>query len=164
MKKIVLTKDKFALVDDEDFDYLNQWKWHALTKKKPNTIRYYACRTIKENGKKKNIYMHRLLMNFPKNKQVDHSDHDTLNNQKSNLRTCTNAQNSYNQNKRIGSSQYKGVHWYKQTKKWVARIMYNYKNISIGYFKSEIEAAKAYDEKAKKLFGEFAYLNFPKEV
>jgi len=93
------------------------------------------------------------------NRKTDHQDGNGLNNQRYNIRECTNSQNAMNsQIIRKHSSQFKGVSWFKRDKKWRSYIDYPQKHI--GYFNSEIEAAKAYDMRAKELFGEFAYLNF----
>ena len=153
MKLITLTQSLFAQVDDEDYEYLNQWKWSAAK----GRITYYAVRV--EN--KTYIPMHRVLLKLTDPKILgDHIDGNGLNNQKHNIRPCTPVQNKYNSIKKNSGSTYKGVTWNKQHKKWRARIMYNKKEIFIGHYTSEIEAAKAYDNEAKKYFGEFAYLNF----
>ncbi len=96
MKKIKLTKSKFALVDDEDFDYLNQWKWHY-------TGTGYAGRKIYPNGRydQKMLYLHRVIMQTPVGLDVDHIDHDRLNNQKSNLRNCTRTDNLKNRKMKV---------------------------------------------------------------
>lgn len=159
MKKIPLTQGYFALVDDEDFESLNRVKWYA---QKVQYGGYRATRTcycplVKQ---KCQLYMHRQITNCPHRLQVDHVDHNTLNNQKSNLRICTNTQNQGNSKPCISTSKYKGITWYKRDKKWEAQIKINYKTIHLGRFNSEIEAAKVYDIAAKKHFGEFAYLNF----
>jgi hypothetical protein len=144
-----------AIVDDEDFDYLNQFKWYV--KKDKNTC--YAKRNAVINSNKIHISMHCDIMN---DNNIDHKDHDGLNNQKSNLRFCTKQQNSANMKLRENtSSKYKGVIWCKWANKWRSKVGFNKTSIHLGYFKFEIEAAKAYDKKAKELFGEFAYLNFP---
>lgn len=163
-KQITLTQGKFTIVDDEDFEWLNQWKWCA---NKIHNI-WYAIRGLIHsekiaNGKHICILMHRQIMNCPKGFEIDHQDHNGLNNQKSNLRICTRNQNQHNQKiqTRIKSSQFKGVYWDKSTKRWPAQIKYNSKRIHLGGFGSEIEAAKAYDKAAKRLFGEFARLNLP---
>ncbi len=152
MQEIKLTQGKVALVDDEDYEYLNQWKWYAARKYKTN--RFIATRTG-------NISMHRLLMNFPKGKQIDHKDHNELNNQKSNLRICAWAkQNSWNRRKRFGvSSKYKGVTWDKLKLKWKSSICINGRTKHLGNFSSEIEAALTYNKAAKEAFGEFVCLN-----
>ena len=162
MKQIPLTQGQFALVDDEDFEYLNQFKWSA--RKSKNT--YYALRNScgKNNKKRFIVFMHRVVLELNDLEiKGDHIDGNGLNNQRYNLRPSTNSENARNakpsNNK---SSKYKGVSLKKEhsSKKWCARIKFNGKQIHIGYFECEIHAALAYDKKAKELFGEFAYLNF----
>ncbi len=145
MKKIPLTRNKFALVDDDDFEWLSHYKW---------TYHHqgYAYR-------QPNILMHRLIMGFPKLK-TDHKDSNRLNNQRENLRLATDFENSYNRSKlRKTSSIYKGVHWSKKSNKWLSYIKSKRKKIHIGYFDLERHAALAYDLWAKELFGQFAKLN-----
>jgi hypothetical protein len=154
MKEIKLTQGKVALVDDDDFEYLNQWKWCACK----FTHTWYALRVKKINGISNKIYMHGLIMNKNIKVKVDHFNHDGLDNQKKNLRICTHKQNCYNSRPKKGFK-YKGVSFLKDTNKWASYIKFNYKKISLGRYHTEIEAAKAYNEKAKELFGEFAYLN-----
>lgn len=159
MKQIKLTQGKFALVDDEDFDFLNQWKW-SVSKIGNN---FYAMRSKKITKTRKSITirMHRLILNVSKGEYVDHIDMNGLNNQRSNIRVCTNAENSRNRTaSKNTSSKFKGVSWHKRNKKWCANIKVDRKTYSIGSFTSEIEAAKAYDLKAKELHGEFANFNF----
>ena len=158
MKEIQLTHGKVALVDDGDYEYLNQWKWLAAPH---HTGTWYVVRSVTCEGKKKSIRMHRLIMDTPPNMEVDHIDHNGLNNQRSNLRNCTNSQNHMNRFPYKGrTSVYKGVYYKKSEKGYVAKIKINQVVIWGGTFKSEIEAAHVYDELAKKYFGEFAVLNF----
>ncbi len=162
MKTIPLTQGKVALVDDEDFDRLNCFKWHFFTKNK-RTQKGYARRRVYP-GRREDAYflrMHRFIMEAPKGLQVDHRDCDGLNNQKSNLRAATHPQNCYN--KEIGprnTSGYKGVVWDKQHKKWRAQIKFQRKYYCLGLFQKAEDAARAYDAKAIELFGEFAHTNF----
>lgn len=164
MKKIDISTKKhpntFALVDDCDFERLNQWKWHAVNR--GNTL--YAERLELRFGK--NTAMHRMILGITdKHIQADHRDGNGLDNRRSNLRTCTHAEN--NRNKARGSrntSGYKGVSWKKEHAKWGANICFGGKQVFLGYFFCLIKAAKAYDAAAKELHGEFARLNFPKEV
>jgi len=159
LKTIPLTQNKFVLVDDADFKLLNQWKWHA---KKDRWI-YYAERRDKENKDK--ISMHRQILGLKRGDGIksDHKDRNGLNNQRYNLRTCTNAENARNKKPQIGgTSQYKGVCWDTTIKSWRAYICYKGHQIYLGAFDDEADAAKAYDRAAEDLFGEFAYLNFPK--
>lgn len=164
MKEIKLTQGKVALVDDEDFEYLNQFKWYASKCRKT----FYAQRCVKVAVNKWVIIkMHRVLLNTPSHLMVDHIDHNGLNNQKANIRNCTQLQNAKNITSR-GRSKYLGVYYTSSTIKGVryeyitASIRVNRKLISLGNHKTEIEAAKAYDQAAKKYFGEFANLNFKK--
>jgi len=153
-KLIPLTQGKFAIVDADDYDELSRYKWHV--NKGGRT--YYAS----SQKKGKAIKMHRLIAGAPKGLFVDHINHNGLDNRKRNLRLCTRLENIRNQlPRRGGSSQYKGVCWRKREKKFVATICVDGKKLYLGYFDDEIEAAKAYDKKAKELFGQFAYLNFP---
>lgn len=156
-KELELTQGKFALVDDEDYDWLNRWKWYAHIKSK----KFYAVRSFGKRPNRAGMYMHRLILNTSKGDVVDHIDGNGLNNQRNNLRLCTQAENVRNQSlKLVNTSGYKGVHWQKNMNKWVARITFNYKKIHLGYFDTPLEASRAYDEKAKELFGEFAKTNF----
>jgi len=146
-KLIPLTKGKFAKVDNEDFDKLKDINWYI-------NENGYAL-----NGNKK-IRMHRLIMDAPKNLEVDHINHDRLDNRKSNLRLCNRQNNGMNQSMQNGkSSIFKGVTWDKSRNKWQSKIFVNKKTIHLGRFDCEIEAAKAYDKKAKELFGEYSHTN-----
>lgn len=142
-----------AAVDDSDYEYLNQFKWYARKCKKT----FYAERSIKVNGKFTNQSMHTLIMNTPEGMEVDHVDHIGLNCQRLNMRICTHSQNCMNRINR-GLTKYKGVCYNGSRVRCV--IYLRKKQIHLGYFKTEIEAAKAYDSKAKELFGEYANLNF----
>lgn len=157
MKYIELTQGKRAIVDDEDFEWLNQWKWHASD----SGFGFYAKREFNKNKIRNRIRMHRLIMDAPDNKQVDHINGNRLDNRRHNLRTCTNMQNSWNSARTSGSmSGFKGVSWHRNHKKWRTTITCNGKNHYLGYFFCVIKAAKAYDTKAIELFGEFARTNF----
>lgn len=153
MKEIRLTQGKFALVDDEDFERTNQFKWFA--RRHRNT--FYAVRSMCSGESK---YLHRFLL--PEIRSVDHIDGDGLNNQRHNLRLATNAQNLANQRKQSGrSSVFKGVSWHTDTKIWEAYIKHQKKKIHLGCYESEVDAAHVYDYAAKTYFGGFARLNFP---
>ena len=152
-RRIPLTRGKFAVVDADDYYRLVRFRWHAVY----NSKTFYAARI--ERGK--TIKMHRAIMGAPKELVVDHVDRNGLNNRKGNLRLCSTAENSRNTGSNArGSSRYKGVHWHKRIGKWAAAIQYDKKVYHVGYFGDEIAAAKAYDEKARELFGEYGFLNF----
>jgi hypothetical protein len=156
MKEIELSQGKTALVDDDLFDELNKHKWHYALG--------YARRNVRlENGKRKIVFMHRVIADTQEGYETDHINGDTLDNRRYNLRNCTKSQNQWNINKGRGKSKYRGVHFHKtkrhKTGYWVARINVNGKRISIGYFKTEKEAALSYNEAAIKYHGEYAKLN-----
>jgi len=146
MKRIPLTQNQFAIVDDNMFEYLNQWKWYAKWNKHTNS--FYAVRggkTIK--GKRQNfISMARVILglNYGDKRQADHLDHNTLDNRISNLRVVTNQQNHYNQKNT------KGYCWHKPCQKYLARIKLNGKDIHLGYFRTVKEAHNAYLEAKKR--------------
>lgn len=155
MKRIELTKGKYTLVDDEDFEFLNQWRWYA--QKCSRT--FYAMR--KEMPSRITICMHRQILDLNNSKlEPDHKDHDGLNNQRSNLRIATRQQNLFNKSSEKNStSKFKGVHFHKKNRNWRAMITFNGNKKHIGCYSNEQEAATAYNEWAVKLFGEFANLN-----
>lgn len=157
MIEFKLTCGRITTVDDEDAHFLSLHAWHS---QKAHDTHYVA---YAPRGKK--VYLHRLIAGSQKGEITDHRDGNGLNNCRSNLRRCTNAQNMFNQRKLGGAtSKYKGVSWYKRGCKWRAYIVLGNKQVHLGYFDDEIEAANVYDSKAIELFGEFACLNFPKEA
>lgn len=144
-----------ALVDDDDFEYLTQWSWCMV-----NTG--YAARKFKKDGKWNTILMHREIMNCSKGdgRIVDHRDRNKLNCQKDNLRFSTSRGNCCNTSSaRNSSSKYLGVSWHTARGRWRATIFKDYKQIFIGYFDTQPEAALAYNAKAKVIHGEYANLN-----
>ncbi len=165
---IPLTQGKYAIVDTEDYDYLMQWKWYTASS--PHT--YYARRNIPIPAtdtlpyKQKIIAMHQVVVINPLHvEHFDHKNHYGLDNRKSNVRPCSCSENQHNQRRRSGgASKYKGVFRISEAagnkrKKWQAIIRHNKRNIYLGYYYTEQQAAKAYDEAAIRLFGEFAYTN-----
>lgn len=143
-------------IDEDDWNRIKGYTWRELP------CGYIATVVgIKNCGKyrQKTVYLHKMIMDAPSGFQVDHIDGNRKNNNKSNLRICTGHQNVWNRKKQKGSSKYKGVSWHGWNKTWMAGIRHNNKKIFLGYFKIEEEAARAYDEKAVELFGEFARTN-----
>lgn len=153
MKKINLTQGKYALVDNEDFEYLNQFRWHFSN--------YYAARKItKDNGKYTSIYMHRIINNTPEGMDTDHINGDKLDNRKCNLRSCTNSQNHMNRGcQSNNASGYKGVDWKKAAQKWRASIKSDGKRRHLGYYDTAEAAHAAYKREAKISFKEFCNIN-----
>ena len=159
-RKIPLTQGKYAIVDPEDYEQLARYKWYAMR----NGREYYAVRNVPAGkDRRKDLRMHQVIMGTAEGKFIDHTNHNGLDNRKANLRTVTKQQNNWNRRKKRGnnSSRYKGVNWIKSVGKWRARIQYNDREISIGYFDNEKAAAMAYDAKAKELFGDYAAPNLP---
>jgi hypothetical protein len=159
MKKIPLTQGQFALVDDDMFDFLNQWKWFYTIAKDEHTG--YARRKTRHpvDNRRFNLSMHRIIMNTKEGEIVDHIDGNGLNNQKSNLRICTAGENAWN--RRISKSKKldacRGVSKVKDKrgvqKYWIARITYNYERIYLGTFPTKELAEQAYVEAARKYYG-----------
>lgn len=162
-KEVPLTKGYTAIVDDEDYDRVVKIRWHVLTGRINSPT--YASSSQKINGKWKNVSLHRYILNAPIGIQVDHRNGDGLDNRRANLRVASVAQNAYNRRPMKGSfSGYKGVRHKMFTRdRWIASIGHERRLLHIGMYDTAEEAARAYDAKAKELFGEFAYVNFPDE-
>lgn len=152
--EIKLTQGQVAIIDDEDYRLISQRSWHAMRSSHKRT--WYAAAN---NWKNELTLMHRVILNAPDGLQVDHRNHDGLDNRRANLRLCTNAQNQANR-KAQSASGFKGVIRTPSTGKYRAHICPAGKFIHLGTFPTAEEAARAYDEKAKELYGEFAALNF----
>ena len=155
-KEIILTQGKVAIVDDDDFEYLNKWKWHIY---KQNRNNYYARTVIYLNKKRIPVLMHRLLIKCD-GYIIDHISGDGLDNRKCNIRVCTPNENPINRRVNINNlSGYKGVSWFKPMQKWRAQIQYKKIVHHLGCFEKRIDAARAYNVAALKYHGEFANLN-----
>jgi len=166
---------KFALVDDEDFDLVNKYNWQAI---KGGHTFYAMCSATIAPKKRKVLQMHRIIMKVDETRTfIDHKDHNGVNNTKENLRICSYTENSCNKiSQKSSTSKYLGVSWkadvrprkkdtnFEPKGNWAATCGRRGSRQHIGLFKDEIEAAKAYDKKAKELFGEFANLNFPNDI
>ena len=152
MKEIPLTQGKVALVSDEDYEYLSQFKWHAASCRG----RFEARRKVMDGDKLRSIRMHNIILGA---KSVDYVDGNALNNQRDNLRPCSRAQNGQNRKIQKHSSRFKGVSFWKLPGKYAASIRVFGKRIHLGYFDNEVDAAKKYDEAASVHFGQFARTN-----
>lgn len=153
VKKIKLSQGQWTTVDDEDYEWLNQWKWYAQWD--PKTKVYYAKTTfylgmIDGKQKNKSYLMHRLITGATKGEVVDHINHNTLKNEKENLRRCSVRQNAQNRSDKT-SSKYPGVSWDKQCKKWRAYINIEGKRKWLKRYDEELEAAKVYEKECRKL-------------
>ena len=159
-REIALTRGKVALVDEADFDWLNQWTWSALECPcSGNRSVFYAYRVQVVDGKQRGILMHRLILGAAKGQITDHRNRDGLDNRRCNLRVCNTAQNSLN---RLGypaekkTSRFKGVFWDLRNSKWTVQFRHKH----VGVFHDEEDAAMAYDLAAFAYSPEFARLNF----
>lgn len=152
-------KNSIVLLDDEDYDLvIAQGAWHINNK--GYVHRFTSHGYINGRQQTKVMLLHRLIMNAPKDTEIDHKDGNPLNNQKSNLRISTHHQNMMNRKKQKNNkSGYIGVRWIESRKKWKAAIVLNKKENHIGYFVDLQEAVRARDAKAIELHGEFAKLN-----
>ena len=151
--KIIITSYKYGikecLIDTIKYEIVSKHWWIIIKKK--NRERFYAQTNLANTT----IQMHRLIMDFPKRMQIDHKNNNGLDNRCMNLRKATQSQNSYNQFSRGGTSNFKGVKWNKRGKVWESSIGAYSKNIYLGRFEKEIDAAKAYNCAARILHGEF---------
>ena len=155
MQTIQLTQGKVAIVDDCDYEWLNQWKWHYNN--------CYAAHADYSVVPKRMVYMHRAIleaMGFKDFEKSDHINRNRLDNRRCNLRPATARQSSCNRGRpKTNKSGYTGVRWCSDTKKWRACVYMYKRTISLGHFEDIKEAAQAYNEAARKYYGEFAVLN-----
>jgi hypothetical protein len=141
-----ITGNRISIVDDDDYVRFSKTKWHLAGKG-------YA--------KSEKGYLHRLIIDAPAGVEVDHVNGDKLDNRRCNLRLVSSSENKWNRGKQNGSysSRFKGVSWHAASQSWRAQIKVKRKLISLGYYPTEIDAARAYNAGALKHHGEFAFLN-----
>lgn len=157
MKKIFLSgkhgKGKFTFVDNDDFEWLNQWKWHLNNSG-------YAMRMDYSTSRQKAVLMHRVINKTPTGLRTDHRNTNKLDNRKENLRSATHSQNCFNRIRK--NRKFKGVYFnsgMKRKKRWQAKITAFKKEYSLGYYLTSKEAAIAYNNTAIKIHKDFALLN-----
>ena len=156
-REIELSRGKVAIVDDADFDWLNQWSWNAHWD--PHVKGFYACRTDRTGPAQTTVRMHREILNAPAGIQVDHIDRNTLNNRRSNLRLATNQQNSCNRRTQAANPYgFKGV-YASRNGRWRAQINVRRVVRHLGTFDRPEDAARAYDLAAVESFGPHAAVN-----
>lgn len=167
MQEIKLSQGYAAIIDDEDHERVSRYKWHAVIQfRSDNSRRVYAARGVrKDNGEFVKQYLHRFISDTPDGMGTDHINGNTLDNRRVNLRGCTNAENARNRPRRISSSsKFKGVSRVRGYDRWRAYIKCDGVKKHIGYFDSEEEAARAYNNYALSLHREFARINAIDEV
>ena len=164
-KSIPLTRGLAATVDDDDYGWLMQWKWHAFPNQAGQMRAARSVRRIKGNGAVTwdKVFMHRVTAGALPGILVDHANHDTLDNRRDNLRVCTVAENHQNQMKHTGKYRYKGIKFHKRNRGFVAYVTANGRTYYAGCGKTQEDAARAYDAAARRLHGKFAALNFPQK-
>lgn len=158
-RTIELNHGHVLIVDVRDYDVALAYRWQTQPGKCGT---FYVWRPVRDGVQTRKEYLHRRLMGAVKGQRVDHINGNGLDNRRSNLRACSNADNMRNMRVRPrGSSRFKGVSWFRRHQLWRAYIVQDAKQIHLGYFSDEADAAKAYDAAARRLFGEFANTNFP---
>jgi hypothetical protein len=144
----------YAMVDDEDYENLSKYSWFISTSGYPVRSRWH------EKRRGGNYPMTRAIIQCPEGKYIDHIDGNRLNNQKSNLRIVDKAQNAWNRGpQRNNKTGYCGVHYESWSQKYRAEIIARGRKYRLGRFASPEDAARAYNDMAKRLHGEYARLN-----
>jgi hypothetical protein len=157
---IPLTQDRWALIDDADYEAVSKTNWCFIKGRHDGVTGYAQSNILQDDGTRKRTFLHQHLLGH--RQQVDHADGDGLNNRRSNLRVVTDVQNRMNSRTyKNNKSGFKGVHLH--VGRWVATIKVNNKSTHLGRFDTAEEAARAYDQAALEHFGSYARINFPKE-
>lgn len=158
VRGIPLTRGEIAVVDEEDYEWLNQWKWCVLKGK----YTFYAMRITEKKGTQFSFLMHREILGLEKGDGIvtDHKNRNGCDNRKSNLRIATIAINNHNSRlQRNNTSGYRGVSWKKDKKKWKAYLMVNNKQVHLGYFDDPLTAALEYDKRVREIRDIYASTN-----
>ena len=146
--KIFTSDGNIILIDTEDYDKIKKYCWSIATNG------YVQSRDYDSNNSM--VLIHRVIMNAPKNKIIDHKNHNVLDNRKENLRLCNQYNNMANQNlSKANTSGYKGVYWSNEKDKWYVKIGYKNNNIHLGYFDNIEEAFKTRKKAEEEYFGEY---------
>ena len=159
-RRIYIGEGLWAILDCEDYYRYGSLKWSVAGK----DGKYYPIRGVRVGPREIRLKsLHRVIMKAKKGKLIDHRNGNSLDARRANLRRATNSQNSYNRQKtktRKSTSKYRGVTYFRRTKRWLAQIKYRGKSRYLGYYENESDAARAYDRAAKKYYKDFARLNF----
>jgi len=158
MKEIRLSRGYLAIVDDDMFGVLSSQPWYPSPMTRGRG-KVYAVGSSEINGRRSTVYMHRIVIGALPGQIVDHIDGNPLNNQRSNLRFASATLNTVNSRKQPGRSGFRGV--YLHHARYVAEAGFEGRRYRRVGFDDPADAARAYDEMAKHLFGDFAQLNFP---
>ena len=166
-KRIPLTQNKYAIVDNEDYESVSRFRWYAVNCSGlfyAKTGTHYATTHMGSRRKRwqGHMYLHRFLLHPPKGFVVDHINSNALDCRRSNMRVCTQAQNIYNTRKlHPGLSQYKGIKWHNRDHVWEAYVHAEGRRFYLGRSPHEEIAAQMYDKGACEIHGEYACVNFP---
>jgi len=162
-RQIPLTRGRHAIVDDADYEWLSQWKWTLLTTM-PTVGKHEYSYAARQHPCGKLVLMHRAILRAPESKCVDHMNGNRLDNRRSNLRLASHSENMANRKKhKNNTSGYMGVWQRKSSGNWRVELRFENKRHCGGTYATPEEAARAYDELARRIHGEFATLNFPKD-
>lgn len=151
MKRIKLSKGQYATVDDQDFDWLNQWSWHYSSNGYAMRVTYIKG-SGRQNQKNEYVLMHRAINKTPAGKLTDHINRDKLDNRRSNLRNADKSLNSINRPLQSNNkSGYKGIHWFKRISMWQVYINKKGKRVNLGYYQELSDAIKVRQEAENRL-------------